>query len=94
MAEAKRGTVVVFAKEQGFGRVAIDGEGELPFDWEMVLAIRGQIDHPDPAWLARLGRITARARQDGGSARVGRTCLALRRGLRPPSPQRVVSGGE
>ena len=34
-------------------------EGELPFDWEMVLAIRGQIDSPDPGWLDRLGRITA-----------------------------------
>jgi pimeloyl-ACP methyl ester carboxylesterase len=33
--------------------------GELPFDWEMVRAIRGQIDQPDPAWLGRLGRITA-----------------------------------
>ena len=26
-------------------------EGELPFDWAMVLAIRRKIDHPDPAWL-------------------------------------------
>ena len=38
MAEAKRGTVIVFAKEQGFGRVAIDGEGELPFDATVALA--------------------------------------------------------
>jgi pimeloyl-ACP methyl ester carboxylesterase len=35
--------------------------GELPYDWEMVLAIRRQIDDPDPAWLERLGRITAPA---------------------------------
>ncbi len=34
-------------------------DGELPFDWDMVLAIRRQIDDPDPAWLPRLGRITA-----------------------------------
>jgi 3-oxoadipate enol-lactonase len=33
--------------------------GELPYDWEMVLAVRGQIDDPDPAWLGQLGRITA-----------------------------------
>jgi 3-oxoadipate enol-lactonase len=33
--------------------------GELPYDWEMVLAIRSQIDAPDPAWLARLGQINA-----------------------------------
>lgn len=33
--------------------------GELCFDWEMVLAIRRQIDEPDPAWLERLSRITA-----------------------------------
>ncbi|MDH2424614.1 alpha/beta fold hydrolase [Sphaerisporangium sp. TRM90804] len=35
-------------------------EGDLPFDWEMVLAVREQIDTPDPRWLERLGRITAR----------------------------------
>lgn len=34
-------------------------EGELPFDWEMVLAVRAGLDRPDPAWLAGLGRITA-----------------------------------
>ncbi|MDB4945936.1 MAG: hypothetical protein JWP97_5470 [Labilithrix sp.] len=27
-----RATVVAFAAEQGFGRVAVDGQGELPFD--------------------------------------------------------------
>jgi pimeloyl-ACP methyl ester carboxylesterase len=36
-------------------------DGELPYDWEMVLAIRRQIDDPDPAWLQRLSRITAPA---------------------------------
>ncbi|WP_069811928.1 alpha/beta fold hydrolase [Streptomyces sp. TP-A0874] len=34
-------------------------EGELNFDWEMVLAVRRQIDTPDPRWLERLGDITA-----------------------------------
>lgn len=34
-------------------------DGELAFDWEMVLAVRAQVDTPDPAWLAGLGRITA-----------------------------------
>jgi pimeloyl-ACP methyl ester carboxylesterase len=43
-------------------------EGELPFDWEMVLAIRGQIDRPDPAWLERPGRITAPTLVMGGGA--------------------------
>jgi 3-oxoadipate enol-lactonase len=43
-------------------------EGELPFDWEMVLAIRGQINNPDPAWLGRLGRITAQTLVIGGGA--------------------------
>ena len=33
--------------------------GELDFDWDMVLAVRRQIDEPDPAWLDGLGRITA-----------------------------------
>jgi 3-oxoadipate enol-lactonase len=41
-------------------------EGELPFDWAMVVAIRRQIDNPDPAWLGRLGRITAPTLVIGG----------------------------
>jgi 3-oxoadipate enol-lactonase len=44
-------------------------EGELPYDWEMVLAIRSQIDRPDPAWLARPGRITAQTLVIGGGPR-------------------------
>src|ERR1022692_1416689 len=36
-------------------------DGELPFDWEMVLAIRRQLADPDPAWLERLSRITGPA---------------------------------
>ena len=43
-------------------------EGELPYDGEMVLAIRRQIDCPDPAWLERLGRITAKTLVIGGGA--------------------------
>lgn len=43
-------------------------QGELPFDWEMVLAIRRQIDNPDPAWPGRLGRITAQTLVIGGGA--------------------------
>jgi 3-oxoadipate enol-lactonase len=34
-------------------------EGELDFDWEMVLAVRRQLDAPDPAWLDDLALITA-----------------------------------
>ncbi|WP_432868528.1 alpha/beta fold hydrolase [Microbispora rosea] len=41
-------------------------EGPLPFDWAMVEAVRPQIDHPDPAWLGRLSRITARTLVIGG----------------------------
>ncbi|WP_371645456.1 MULTISPECIES: alpha/beta fold hydrolase [unclassified Streptomyces] len=40
-------------------RAPVRPEGELPFDWEMVLAVRAGLDRPDPAWLAGLGRITA-----------------------------------
>src|SRR5262245_37074282 len=29
---AKKATIVSFQREQGFGKVAIEGEGELPFD--------------------------------------------------------------
>lgn len=35
-------------------------DGALPFDWEMVLAVRRQIDVPDPRWLERLSHITAK----------------------------------
>jgi pimeloyl-ACP methyl ester carboxylesterase len=40
--------------------------GQLPYDWQMVLAIRSQIDNPDPAWLDRLSRITAQTLVLGG----------------------------
>jgi 3-oxoadipate enol-lactonase len=40
--------------------------GDLPYDWDMVLAVRKQIDAPDPAWLGRLKRITAPALVIGG----------------------------
>ncbi|MFB7776619.1 alpha/beta fold hydrolase [Streptomyces bauhiniae] len=35
-------------------------DGELPFDWAMVLAVRRQIDTPPAGWQAALGGITAR----------------------------------
>lgn len=35
-------------------------DGVLAFDWEMVLAVRRQIDVPDPRWLERLSQITAK----------------------------------
>jgi len=44
-------------------------DGELPYDWEMVLAIRRQIDDPDPAWLERLSRISAQTLVVGGGSR-------------------------
>lgn len=34
-------------------------DGKLMFDWEMVLAVRRQVDTPDPEWLERLSKITA-----------------------------------
>ena len=40
--------------------------GDLPYDWDMVLAVRKQIDTPDPAWLQQLGSITAPALVIGG----------------------------
>jgi 3-oxoadipate enol-lactonase len=43
-------------------------DGELPYDWEMVLAVRRQIDGPDPAWLPRLGQITAETLVIAGGA--------------------------
>jgi 3-oxoadipate enol-lactonase len=41
-------------------------DGELPYDWAMVLAIRSQIDDPDPAWWDRLSRVTAATLIIGG----------------------------
>lgn len=40
--------------------------GDLPYDWDMVLAVRKQIDTPDPGWLHRLGSITAPTLVIGG----------------------------
>lgn len=34
-------------------------DGELGFDWAMVLAVRPRLDRPDPSWAAGLDRITA-----------------------------------
>ncbi|MFG3025629.1 alpha/beta fold hydrolase [Streptomyces sp. NPDC048254] len=34
-------------------------DGKLMFDWDMVPAVRRQIDTPDAGWLERLDRITA-----------------------------------
>ncbi|MER6473206.1 alpha/beta fold hydrolase [Streptomyces collinus] len=34
-------------------------DGDLTFDWEMVLAVKRQIDQPDPRWLERLSQVTA-----------------------------------
>ncbi|MFC9331381.1 alpha/beta fold hydrolase [Kitasatospora sp. NPDC057015] len=33
--------------------------GPLTYDWAVVPAVRRQLDEPDPAWLAALGRIEA-----------------------------------
>ncbi len=32
MSTPKKATIVAFQREQGFGRVMVEGEGELPFD--------------------------------------------------------------
>ncbi len=32
MAHGTKATVVAFQREQGFGRVEVEGQGELPFD--------------------------------------------------------------
>ncbi|GAA3108173.1 alpha/beta fold hydrolase [Streptosporangium carneum] len=44
-------------------------DGLLPYDWATVLAIRKQVDDPDPAWWARLGEITAPTLLIGGGPR-------------------------
>jgi 3-oxoadipate enol-lactonase len=41
-------------------------DGHLPYDWDMVLAVRRQIDDPDPAWLRQLSQITAQTLVIGG----------------------------
>lgn len=38
MSQTGKGVVVGFQKEQGFGKVDIDGVGELPFDAVVTLA--------------------------------------------------------
>jgi 3-oxoadipate enol-lactonase len=41
-------------------------DGELPYDWAMVAAVRRQLDDPDPAWWERLGQVTAPTLVIGG----------------------------
>jgi len=41
-------------------------DGPLPYDGEMVLAVRRQIDNPDPAWFERLSQISAQTLVIGG----------------------------
>lgn len=38
MSDQRKGTLVGFQKEQGFGKVDIEGVGELPFDAVVSLA--------------------------------------------------------
>jgi hypothetical protein len=38
MSQTGKGAIVSFQREQGFGRVAIDGVGEMPFDAVVSLA--------------------------------------------------------
>jgi hypothetical protein len=38
MSQTGKGVVVSFQREQGFGRVTIDGVGEMPFDAVVSLA--------------------------------------------------------
>ena len=38
MTEAAKGVVIAFQKEQGFGKVTVDGHGEMSFDAVVALA--------------------------------------------------------
>ncbi|WP_046733712.1 alpha/beta fold hydrolase [Streptomyces humi] len=44
-------------------------DGDLTFDWEMVPAVRPQLDQPDPRWLKRLSQITAQTLVVAGGPR-------------------------
>jgi len=41
-------------------------DGDLPYDWAVMPAILGQLNHPDPAWWAELPAITVPALVIGG----------------------------
>ncbi len=38
MADTEKGVIVSFQREQGFGRVAVEGKGEMSFDAVVALA--------------------------------------------------------
>ncbi|MEW1775120.1 alpha/beta fold hydrolase [Streptomyces sp. NPDC086777] len=57
---------------------AVRPDGELSFDWDLVPAVRRQIDNPEPEWLERLDVITART-------------LALAGGDGSPVPQAGIA---
>ncbi|MBV2354167.1 alpha/beta fold hydrolase [Streptomyces sp. J2-1] len=46
--------------------VLVRPEGELDFDWDMVVAVRGQLDRPEAAWREGLARVTATSLVIGG----------------------------
>lgn len=41
-------------------------DGKLPYDWAVVTAIVGELNHPDPTWWDGAGRITAPVLMIGG----------------------------
>ncbi|MEU1464034.1 alpha/beta hydrolase [Streptomyces sp. NPDC005727] len=57
---------------------AVRPDGELPFDWDLVPAVRRQIDTPEPEWLERLAAITAPtlALAGGGSSHIPQAGIA------------------
>src|SRR5260221_9050149 len=78
----------VMARARGRQPCPASRPADVPYDWDMVLAVRKQIDAPDPAWLHRLGSITAPILVIGG----GRAAPSPRAewpnspsGSRPPS---------
>ena len=63
----------------------------------MVLAIRRQIDDPDPAWLERLSQITAKTLVIGGgpqsSVPQDRVAELARRPAEAPGHDRALADG-
>ncbi|MER5641632.1 alpha/beta fold hydrolase [Kitasatospora sp. NPDC002227] len=70
-------------------------EGDLAFDWEMVLAVRAQLDRPDPAWRELLPLITAPTLvlSGGPASHIPQSWLAELAGRIPGAALRTVPVG-
>jgi pimeloyl-ACP methyl ester carboxylesterase len=70
-------------------------DGELPFDWDAVLALRSQIDEPDPRWRDEARSLTMPTLlvSGGPASYVRRETIAELAGALPQSELTTIDAG-